>query len=228
MLLFSPEAAEFPPCEVLKDILANKRVLLPGGEEKRLTANVSPRIAEVLYSTVKRFQCQSAIEIGMAQGVSTLAILSALAETGGRMVSIDPYIGWPSGREAALSNIERAGFAERHRHINEPSYRGLPQLMFEGAAVDFAYIDGPHDYENTFIEFFYIDKILNPGGVIGFNDAGWAGVWQVIKNIMGHVDYEEIDVGLKFDYKGRTLLHTIGRRVLNRPRQDRFFQKRHV
>ena len=217
-----------PPCEVLKDILARNRVVLPDGEEKPLTANVSPRIAEVLYATVKRFGCRTAVEIGMAQGVSTLAILSALAETDGRLVSIDPYVDWPSGRHAALANVARAGHGPRHRHVQEPSFRSLPQLLLEGLRVDFAYIDGAHDYNNAFIDFFYIDKLLVMGGIVGFNDVGWAGVWPVVKRAMAREDYQEIDVGLAPDFSGRTVLHSIARRILNRPRQDRFFRKKLV
>ena len=220
-----PSVANLPPNPVLEDILTRREVELPSGESKRLVANVDPKIANILYRIVLDKRRKKAFEIGMAYGVSTLSILTGLGQTDGSLVSIDPYIGWPTGRKTALLNVEKAGFSDRHSHLHEPSYSALPRLLSEGRRFDFAYIDGAHDFDNVFIDSFYTDLLLEPGGIVGFNDVGWPGVWPVVKRIIEHENYEEVDVGLKPDFRGRTPLHSLARRVLNRPRQDRFFRK---
>jgi predicted O-methyltransferase YrrM len=54
-------------------------VVLPDGTEKRLTANINPRASHALYRSVLKEKPKVVVEIGMAQGVSTLTILTALA-----------------------------------------------------------------------------------------------------------------------------------------------------
>jgi predicted O-methyltransferase YrrM len=151
--------------------MADRKVFLPDGSEKRLVANISPLASKALYETVLKERPKLVVEIGMAQGVSTLTILTALAQTGGRLISVDPYVNWKSGREAALNNVKRAGFAEMHRHIEDFSFRALPRLMEVGVQPDLAYIDGAYDFGNALIDAFYLDRMLRPGGVLAFNDV---------------------------------------------------------
>ena len=214
-----------PPCEVLRDMVERGRVVLPGGEEKRLVANISIRASRALYECVLRERPRVMVEVGMAQGVSTLASLAALSRTGGRLVSVDPYVGWKSGREAALHAVLRAGFQDIHRHVEAPSHEALPLLLSEGLAVDFAYIDGAHDFANVFIDAFYLDLMLRPGGVLAFNDAGWKDVHAVITHVRGTGRYEEVEVGLRKTYRGRNPLITMMRMLLGRSREDRYFRK---
>lgn len=216
---------QLPPCDVLREIMSRRLVILPDGTEKKLVANISVACARALYELVLREKPALVVEIGMAQGVSSLAILCALQQTGGRLISVDPYINWESGRLAAVNNIERAGYTPLHRHIKAKSYEALPQLIAEGAKPNLGYIDGAHDFPNAFIDFFYLDVMLPAGGVIGFNDAGWADVYKVIQLLRSRWHYQELDVGLRPDYRGRNMMVTLARRVLNRSRHDRYFRK---
>lgn len=216
----------FPPCPILKELLETKQTTLPDGRTKRLVANINIEAVKALYDTVRREEPKVVVEIGMAQGVSTLSILSAVAGCGGTLVSIDPYNGWKSARDAALFAVERAGYAELHQHIEAPSYEALPKLLCDGVTVNFAYIDGAHDFANVFIDMFYIDRLLSVGGVVGFNDAGWTDVDKVIGFLRRQRRYEEIDVGLNKNFRGRNTLYTFARVLLNRSREDRYFRKR--
>jgi predicted O-methyltransferase YrrM len=215
-----------PPCGVLEDALRCGRVVLPDGTEKRLTANIGPRASHALYQSVLKQKPKLVVEIGMAQGVSTLTILTALAQVGGQLISIDPYVNWTSGRDAALHNVKRAGFAKLHRHVEDFSFNALPRLTDEGIEPEFAYIDGAHDFANVFIDAFYLDRMLNPGGILAFNDAGWPDVYRVIKLIKRRPFYEPLDVGLAREFRGRSLFHTLARVLLQRSREDRYFRKR--
>jgi predicted O-methyltransferase YrrM len=221
----SDDEITLPPCEVLRDTVNRGAVRMPNGEDKKLVANISIEHSRTLYETVLREQPKLVIEIGMAQGVSTLSILCALKQVGGRLISIDPYVGWPSGRLAALHNIERAGYSDIHQHVEAKSYEALPKLLAEKECPQLAYIDGAHDFANAFIDFFYLDKMLPAQGVMGFNDTGWEDVQRVIRFLQKHHQYAELDVGLHPDYSGRTIIVSLARRLLNRPRQDRYFRK---
>lgn len=159
-------------------------------------------------------------------------MLAALKQTGGRLISIDCYMHslkwgepWNDGMVAALHAIERGGYTSHHRHIHAKSCDALPRLLAEKVTVQMAYIDGAHDFGNCFVDYFYLDKILDLGGILAFNDAGWLSVWSVIKYLEHGGRYHEIDVGLRRRYAGRNPAITSIRWLGDVQRQDRYFRK---
>src|SRR5690606_30209286 len=171
---------------------------------RNVTANISSLNSHALYDFVLKQRPQLVIEVGMAYGVSTLTILSALQANGtGRLISIDPYITWESGRLVALHQVARAGVSHLHEHMHECSYTALPKLLIEEARPDFVYIDGRHNFEYVFTDFFYADKLISPGGTVAFNDAGWRSVFKAIQFVKKFRRYEELDVGLPRVFRSR-------------------------
>ena len=219
------ENAEFPPCDVLRKVLTERRVLLPGGEAKELKAGISAAHAVALYNTVLQEQPEVVIETGMALGVSTLSMLCALSQTGGKLISIDPYENWQSARDAALYSIDQAGFSGHHTHVEEMSYIALPRLFAEGTQIGFGYIDGDHSFEGAFLDFSYMNRMLKSEGVIGFNDVGWASVERVVNLARSDHEYQDVDVGLPADYRGKNIFTSTARRVLRKSRQDVYLRK---
>ncbi|HIE11631.1 MAG TPA: class I SAM-dependent methyltransferase, partial [Kiritimatiellae bacterium] len=210
---------------MLEEMYRTGCVRLPDGSRRPASSGISARHAAALYHMVLREEPELVVETGMGQGFSTLAILCALSRTGGRLISIDPYEGWESGMKAALFAVERAGYAGRHRHIRRRSSEALPALLAEGTRIQMGYVDGSHRFEDVFIDFYYLDRMLVPGGVIGFDNCGWADVYRVIRFLQRRSGYREVDAGLVPDYRARNPLRGVLRRILGRPRQDRYFRK---
>jgi hypothetical protein len=159
-------------------------------------------------------------------GSSTLAILSALAEIGtGTLISIDPFqsTAWENrGRRA----VARAGLDDLHVLVEDFDYHALPDLLREGRPVGVAYIDGMHTFDYVLLDAFYADKLLEVGGVVGFNDCGWRAVHQAIRCLQVHRHYEEIDAGLLSSYRGRAPSEAgVAQRLEHHPNRDRFFRK---
>ena len=72
---------------------------LAASEANAIDAAIEPRLARALRAEIARSEPKLAIEIGMANGISTLAILAGLPP-GGRLISIDPFK-TPSGMAPA-------------------------------------------------------------------------------------------------------------------------------
>lgn len=187
--------------------------------------------AEALFQAVLSERPITVVEVGMAMGTSSLAILSALRETGGgRLVSIDPMqtSGW-NGRGVAA--IAAAGLADRHELIEDFDYRALPRLLDSGLQIDFAYIDGWHTFDYTLLDWWYIDRMLPARGVVVFNDCSWPAVDKAIRFVQTHRKYEEMDVGLPrvLTPKGDWLDQVKRRLPGGEPRrrsEDRYFRKK--
>jgi predicted O-methyltransferase YrrM len=118
---------------------------------------------------------RTTLEIGMAMGMSTLAILYALQKIGGGShVAIDPHqrAGPPDGYNGVgLSMVKRAGFAGNFEFLEQPSYLALPELVASGKRFDFIFIDGYHTFDFAFVDYFYSDLLLNDGGILVFDDV---------------------------------------------------------
>jgi predicted O-methyltransferase YrrM len=214
------------PNPVLADIFATSSVIDDAGNAVRLHGNISVAHANALYRTVLGLAPHAVIEIGMAFGVASLSIASALAEAanGGQLISIDPQQSrhW---RNIGVLNLQRARLDGNHRLIERVDYLALPQLVNEQQTIGFAYVDGWHTFDYTLLDFFYLDKLLDPGGVIAFNDCALSSVRRVTRFVTAHRHYREIDVGLRRRYATRDVPTTIQRLATLRSKSDRYFEK---
>ena len=181
---------------VLAEMFRTRQTIDESGAPTELRWETSKHFAEALYRTVTTLQPALSVEIGMACGVSTLAMLTGLQQVGdGHLISIDPYQS-TEFRGAGRCAVKRAGLSERHQVIEKPSYLALPELVGAGHLLDFAYIDGWHTFDYVLLDFFYIDRMLRPGGMVAFNDCSFPAIHKVLLYMAAHRRYEEVDVGL--------------------------------
>jgi hypothetical protein len=211
---------------IIREIYDTGKVYDQNGNQIDVWAQVTEAHCTALYQTVLKNRPQSCVEIGMACGLSTLAILAALRDIGegGQLTSIDPHQS-TERKGVGVANVKRAGFGDIHTLIEDFDYAALPRLLADGTRVDFSYIDGWHTFDYTLLDFFYLDKMTPVGGVVGFNDCGVRAVHRVLKFVKTHRRYREIDVGLHRDYHARNFLASAARRVLDFQWNDRYFEK---
>jgi predicted O-methyltransferase YrrM len=211
---------------VLDEVFGQGFVEHPDGRRLPVGANISQANSDALTRFVASRRPSMVIEIGMAYGVSTLSILMGLEQTPeARLISIDPYVGWPTGLVVAQHQITRAGLAAQHSHINDFSHLALPRILDSGVRPELIYIDGDHSFDAVFVDFFYADKLLAEGGVVAFNDVGWRSVHRVIKHISKARAYRELDVGLPRIFNARNPAYSLIRRIEGRSTYDRYFTK---
>jgi Methyltransferase domain len=142
-----------------------------------------------LYRAVLTKRPKTMLEIGMANGAATLAILSALSQLDGErlLISIDPNQS-TQWHNAGVNNVKANGFSGMHRLIEEPDYVALPELLRQQLALDAAYVDGWHTFDYVLLDFFYIDKLLPVGGLsvsmiaAGAPFAGRCALWSPTAN----------------------------------------------
>lgn len=143
----------------------------------------------MLQQLIARKRPIISLEVGLAFGVSALFICEALSAAGGkRHIIIDPVqdSGW---KRIGLQNLERAGFGSLIDFRQEESQVALPQLQGEGVGIDFAFVDGWHTFDHALVDFFYVDRLLRPGGIVAFDDAQFPGVHKVCRYIAANRAY---------------------------------------
>jgi predicted O-methyltransferase YrrM len=181
---------------ILEDIYRTGKCVDLAGKERKVTGAVPREDALILQEMVRFVKAKATLETGVAFGLSTLAICHALKESGSESVhhyGVDPEQNAVHGG-AAIANLKRAGLDSALELLEGPSHLMLPKLLENGVSLDLAFIDGWHTFDYTLLDFFYIDKMLRPGGVVLLHDRSWPSKHKVIRFIMTHRRYKELPV----------------------------------
>ncbi|MEY2606011.1 MAG: hypothetical protein QOH31_3827 [Verrucomicrobiota bacterium] len=170
---------------LLREIFTKKQVFDSAGAPHPLASNVSESEALDLYSAVRAIRPERSLEIGLAHGVSALAILAALAANGsGHHYMIDPF--QRNYDYCGKAMIERAGFSSLHTFFERFPEEIIPQLP----KLRFAFIDSSHLFDFTLLEFVLIDKKLEVGGIIAFHDLWMPSIQSVVRFVLANRAYE--------------------------------------
>jgi len=152
----------------------------------------------ILAELVRTTKATNVLEIGMANGSSTMAILGELKSTpNGHLTSIDPFqmhptTPGPGYGGAGLELVRKAGLADRHTWIEMLDYLALPKLAAEGRRFDFVFIDGYHAFDYAMLDFFFADLLLQPGGMVLFHDSGSQAVNRVCRFVAANKSYTPV------------------------------------
>lgn len=179
---------------VLENIVKTRRTVLPTGEEIGVTSDIDEACGRLLQRAIQVVRPRVGIEVGLAFGISTLHILEALHDCGGeKLIGMDPAQHDRYWRGGGLQNIRNAGYEHLYEFHEDTSQQVLPRLVSEGQRIEFAFIDGWHTFDHTLIDFFYIDQMLEVGGVVVFDDVGYPAIRRVCDFVITNRDYEIFD-----------------------------------
>jgi predicted O-methyltransferase YrrM len=146
---------------------------------------------EILYHLARSLPASSrGVEIGSWMGKSTIWISKGLQSTSteSRLYAIDPHTGseeHQSDEKAVWTfpqfekNIIRAGVASSVIPLTMFSHEGASHIE---ELLDFAFIDGAHDFDSVKIDFETWFPKMKSGGVMAFHDSfvGWPGVQKFV------------------------------------------------
>lgn len=176
--------------DVLADIIESGHVYTPDHSERiELNSSISPAKGRFLQEIITEIGAKITLETGCCFGVSGMWICDALRETGGSKHYIaDPYqYEWYKG--IGLNNLKEAGHGELLEFHELPSHLMLPKLEERGVRIDFAFIDGWHTFDYALVDFFHVDRILRPGGVLALDDTNMKPVQKLCRYIATNRSY---------------------------------------
>lgn len=204
---------------VLSEIMKTGRTRTADGHDSvELHSAIFESEGRYLQKLVRQVDPEFSLEVGLAYGVSALFICEAInRREGTRHIVIDPNQhgasrdqGWDG---IGMANLKRAGYGDFVSLMEAPSHQVLPELEAAGQRIDFAFIDGWHTFDFTLVDFFYIDRMLKPGGVVAFDNADWSSVRKVCRFIAQNLSYTVLPPELEWEppRKRRILDHVLAR-----------------
>jgi len=151
---------------ILDLMLSTNRAVSQDGRETEIHSNIGRDSVNKIRELIRTVGAQKTLEVGMASGVSTLAIMGAHS---GHHTAIDPNQtcdgsdGWQG---VGLTAVRNSGLEDRFTLLKESSHLALPRLLGEGQEFEFIFIDGWHSFDYTFMDIFYSDMLLRDGGIL--------------------------------------------------------------
>lgn len=135
--------------------------------EDVVRANDVWQVVPVLYHLAMSRRARTIVEIGMADGSTTVPLLCAARELGGIVWSVDPMS--PSVSIVALEMFDRLGLLAEHVFANQTSDEFF--RLFD-RPIDLAFIDGNHEVDYVERDLRNVLNLLVPGGLIVLHDFG--------------------------------------------------------
>ena len=177
--MYLPEHGSYEPPDLaglydtLGAVLKRGYIDCEPDERRRITGAVSLLEATRIANIILERRCTRCAETGVAYGLSTAAICLALAKLGVRDAihyGIDPCQ-WLEHKGAAVQLLKELGVSDHFELMEDPAHLGLAELIRRGVQLDFAFIDGWHTLDYKLIDFFLLDKLLVPGGIMAMHDG---------------------------------------------------------
>ena len=175
---------------VLREIL-DSQIVYDGDSPLPLHDVMAEEDCRLITEAIRTVKPQTSLEVGFGCGVSTLFVCDALTENGNssKHIIIDPHQS-TIFRSIGLQNIRRADYQNLIELHEVPSELALPKLLAAGTRIQTAIIDGWHTIDHTLVDFFYINKMLEVGGIVIFDDTNFPSISRLTEHIKTYPAYE--------------------------------------
>lgn len=139
------------------------------------------------------------LEIGLSFGGSALVFGATHRDLGrastGQHVALDPFQAtvWDS---SGLIAVERAGLSGYVDFRPAFSAFELPKLVERGEQFEMVYVDGSHLFEDVFVDFYFVGRLLADRGIVAFDDSTDPHVNKAIRFVRANLSasYEPVDL----------------------------------
>jgi predicted O-methyltransferase YrrM len=178
---------------ILEEVFINHSFKNSSQELIKIHSYTSLEQCLFLQKIIKDNDLKKGIEIGLAYGISSLAIVNALKSNNGHKHVIIDKFQHESWGGNGLDILKQAGLDSLIDFRENYSYVVLPELLKSGEKFDFAYIDSTKQFDFILNDFFYLDKLMEVDGIIIFDDLDWPGIKKVARFVARLPHYEVYD-----------------------------------
>ncbi|MDD3743437.1 MAG: class I SAM-dependent methyltransferase [Lentimicrobiaceae bacterium] len=161
-------------------------------------AGIPRKQGRFLYRLIEYYQPEKMLEIGSSVGISTM--YQAKANPAARLISIEGCASTAAYAQESVSAVN----ADNVKVLIGQFEHVLPIALLELEQLDYAFIDGNHNYSSTLAYFELLKQKARNGAVFVFHDIHWSPgmerAWEVIKSS------EEVTITIDLFFMGLVFL----------------------
>jgi predicted O-methyltransferase YrrM len=188
---------------ILSQILETNQVTTPEGQTLELHSHISPLACQLIQAWITEHHPHRLLEIGFAYGISSLFICDAISARDNISYHIIDAFQSRDWHSVGLFNLNRAGFEDLYTFYEERSEICLPHLLDQGMTFDFALIDGMHTFDHALVDFFYINRMLEVGGIVVFDDFQMPSIRKLVAHVSTYDCYTPLPFPESFRLQAR-------------------------
>ncbi len=177
------------------------------GHQIDFHSGITQEEAEMMVKAINDNKPKVTLEVGMAMGSSAICFVDAASKLNPESLhyAIDPYQ-YADWGGVGVQLINDTGLNSNFKLIEGKTHEVFHYFLENKVKVDMAFIDGWHTFDYTFIDFFFIDKILKDGGILAMHDMYGLSKQKVLGFIKTHRDYVVLD---KYIIKEKSFIKTM-------------------
>jgi len=179
---------------VLADILKKGYITLDNGEHLPLHSHLPELEGRLLQAWLTIHKPKNLLEIGMAFGVSSLYICDATRSWSINQYDIIDAFQSDQWQGFGVRHLREAGYGDLYRLHEKRSELCLPEFLLQGMRFDFAFIDGWHTFDQVLVEFYYINRMLEVGGMVIFDDMHLPSLQKLSSYIEAYGCYQRLPI----------------------------------
>ena len=177
---------------LLEEVFSTRKFINSKGQKLEIHGETSKGQCGFLQEIIRNHKFTKSLEIGFAFGLSALAIVEEIVKNDGRRHCVIDKFQHADWGGNGLDLIRQSGYEEELEFYEEYSYKVLPSLLSDGRRFDFVYIDSTKVFDWLLVDFFFIDKMLEIGGIIVFDDTGYFSIRKLARLIQGLPHYNVV------------------------------------
>jgi predicted O-methyltransferase YrrM len=164
---------------------------IPGRTTRLNPSCTYPDEGRILWYLVNKLRPSTVVEVGFGFGSSAAFMLAGLAPHDGKLISIDASRTWTGGNGEIY--IDHLKLARYHTLIEGRSDIVLPDFIARKkipAPLKLSFIDGSHLFEDALMDFVFLDRMAEIGGIIALDDASAPALRTVASYIAHNYPYK--------------------------------------
>ncbi|MFT4519067.1 MAG: putative O-methyltransferase YrrM [Halioglobus sp.] len=177
---------------LLSEILTSRCVVTSDGRSLPLHSELPAEEGGVLQHWLCESSATRLLEIGCAYGISSLYICEAISDRDIECYHVIDAYQQQQWCDVGRRHLQLAGPTERISFHESLSEQCLPALLTEDLHFNFVYVDGWHTFDQVMLEFFYINRMLEVGGIVVFDDVHLPSIQKVLACINTYPGYEQV------------------------------------
>jgi hypothetical protein len=170
------------------------------GDTPAHSGGLNPRLGQVMIDEIGKLgEGPQSIETGAGNSTLLFMMLGCSAVTA---IAPDEKLGHRIRSEAADRGLDDSVL----RYINDRSERALPRLALdEDARCEIAFIDGNHGWPSVFVDFCYLNMMMEQGALLFVDDVHIYACSQLMLLLREQPEFEQISlVGKMGTFRKRT------------------------